>query len=649
MDGIKMTIPLPPYVAPYKPVPQVTPFTYRDGITMLKKLELLQRYINKSLVPFVNDNMEELGDAFETQVNALIEAVNAAIQLVIDDSIEVQDPVVAALVADEESDTNAALTTLINSFLGDYATPEDIAALVAQIAVLSGDLDVVEEIIDEGRLSPVSIEAQIGKGVNILDFGAVGDGVTDDTEAIQAAIDDASARFDRPTVFVPSDGRTYIISDTLTISKSFFTFGSDARANSQFKPRIKGSFIGPLMSFTAQGLTLAGIVLEGDYVQTGTLGTYDGLVTYGIVLDRTGADDPAADIDSSIVGCMFRSLKRSVKVVGRNLDIIDTAFTISGKGVEIGVYGTGVGLDECRGFRFLHNRFHTVGWGMGAILNGVDYSVGIDAPVGCYGTQITDNYVDGGSAGLYRGPIDRTMIDNNHMYNMMDTGITLIGGGTGWQIVGNTYAGLFNGAVYLAGAQRTHDSFVYMAPGGTLVDGIIANNTIINTRKHAISLATASSVVIAGNHIRDANCYWAQGDTHIYDGINITAGNNVAITGNVIRSSSIGGEVTHRYGINIAASSNAFIVGNVIQSAYTAPYYVQAPSSVVNEWDGVGATVAALTSLTNNINKPEFGKRTGGRVYCTNHSGGARPHWSTGDLAASTWINADGTTAHTPV
>lgn len=117
---------LPPYEAPYKPVPQVTPFTYRDGVTMLKKLELLQRYINKDLVPFVNDKTEELGDAFETQANALIEAVNAAIELVLEGSVEAQDPIIAALIADAESLTFAALVTWGNA---RYVEPSDFNGL----------------------------------------------------------------------------------------------------------------------------------------------------------------------------------------------------------------------------------------------------------------------------------------------------------------------------------------------------------------------------------------------------------------------------------------------------------------------------------------------------------------------------------------
>jgi polygalacturonase len=44
-----------------------------------------------------------------------------------------------------------------------------------------------------------------GSRINVLDFGAVGDGTTDDTAAIQAAIDAAyvSTNFDNKSVFLP--------------------------------------------------------------------------------------------------------------------------------------------------------------------------------------------------------------------------------------------------------------------------------------------------------------------------------------------------------------------------------------------------------------------------------------------------------------
>jgi len=58
------------------------------------------------------------------------------------------------------------------------------------------------------------VETKLRESVSVKDFGAVGDGVTDDTSAIQAAIDSAEAD-GGGTVSFPSG--TYIVSDTITI------------------------------------------------------------------------------------------------------------------------------------------------------------------------------------------------------------------------------------------------------------------------------------------------------------------------------------------------------------------------------------------------------------------------------------------------
>ena len=55
-----------------------------------------------------------------------------------------------------------------------------------------------------------------GAAVSVADFGAVGDGVTDDTVAIQAAINAAISS--QLQVFIP--GGTYIVSDTLQVNNS---------------------------------------------------------------------------------------------------------------------------------------------------------------------------------------------------------------------------------------------------------------------------------------------------------------------------------------------------------------------------------------------------------------------------------------------
>ena len=66
-------------------------------------------------------------------------------------------------------------------------------------------------------------------GYNVKDFGATGDGTTDDAEAIQAAIDAASGGGE---VFFPAG--TYLITDTLSLYSSQTISGTGAASVIQF-------------------------------------------------------------------------------------------------------------------------------------------------------------------------------------------------------------------------------------------------------------------------------------------------------------------------------------------------------------------------------------------------------------------------------
>lgn len=148
---------LPPYDAPFLPVPQVTPLTYRDGVTMLKKLEYLKRYINLILVPFVNENYEALAEAVEEQVNLLIIAVNEAIDSVINDSVDVQDSVVAGIFNDENSDTRAVTDVL-------YAAKSVVDTLV--------------DLINTGRLSEANLNSAFVNSSEVIDANHGGTGIS---------------------------------------------------------------------------------------------------------------------------------------------------------------------------------------------------------------------------------------------------------------------------------------------------------------------------------------------------------------------------------------------------------------------------------------------------------------------------------------
>ena len=78
-----------------------------------------------------------------------------------------------------------------------------------------------------------NVEAKLAQTVSVKDFGAVGDGVTDDTAAIQAAIDALGAA---GTVYFPRG--TYVISSTVTVAagNSISFLGENRQGTVLFSP-----------------------------------------------------------------------------------------------------------------------------------------------------------------------------------------------------------------------------------------------------------------------------------------------------------------------------------------------------------------------------------------------------------------------------
>lgn len=87
-------------------------------------------------------------------------------------------------------------------------------------------------------LTKVTYSMIKGAPINVLDFGAVGDGVTNDTDAIQSAIDELTSG---GVLYFPNG--TYAISDELIVNVAGITFIGDNRWSTQIKQLISNKKI----------------------------------------------------------------------------------------------------------------------------------------------------------------------------------------------------------------------------------------------------------------------------------------------------------------------------------------------------------------------------------------------------------------------
>ena len=81
----------------------------------------------------------------------------------------------------------------------------------------------------DARISSLTPESRV---IDVMEMGAVGDGATDDTDALQAAITAAGAASDAPTVYLPAG--TYRVSRSLVVNGSDYTIEGSGFCTIQF-------------------------------------------------------------------------------------------------------------------------------------------------------------------------------------------------------------------------------------------------------------------------------------------------------------------------------------------------------------------------------------------------------------------------------
>ena len=159
-----------------------------------------------------------------------------------------------------------------------YEPTGNVSAINVQDAITELDSEKQNIIYTPAGTGAVSrtVESKLGETVSVKDFGAVGDGVTDDTAAIQAAIDSGAKE-----VFFPKG--TYYFTSNITLASNQRLKGDGATLYRNSNVRIAGAGAG----LTA--ITAAADMVKGDTIITLDAGSYTGVTEGQYLLVRNKA------------------------------------------------------------------------------------------------------------------------------------------------------------------------------------------------------------------------------------------------------------------------------------------------------------------------------------------------------------------------
>lgn len=386
-----------------------------------------------------------------------------------------------------------------------------------------------------------AINTKLAEWVSVKDFGAAGDGVADDTAAIQAAL---SAH---DHVIFPQGN--YKISGTINLKSGNVLIGA-GYSNTRI---FRDTTVTPFDYF--EGITVSGVKVSGIY--------FDGVAKLGVTVAANRY-------------CALRFWDSNTGNRSNDIVVEDCKFTYftSAEFQPEGNRGV-VALHLCddavvRGCWFEDNRSTCVFYGSTKNLRVLDnYCIGEQAPYDLIfqPTQGLGSFCSGGSEGC--------IIMGNRM---RDTGYTSINcGGDGSVIANNVIRNpSYSGITINEGSSNPAR------------DIVITGNSIRDTYLSGISVFNADGFVIDGNNVvnargagngqirlfptsdglawpkngRISNNFIAGSDVTTLPGIRVNAGSNITVSGNTFFNNQSGMYIR---ATNAAAAISLDIIGNVFK------------------------------------------------------------------------------------
>lgn len=185
-------------------------------------------------------------------------------------------------------------TVIESPWLNDVNTTvyTTVPSNTASIAILNGTTGAANVGYTPAGTSAVAttVQTKLRQSVSVVDFGAIGNGTTDDTTAIQTAINNASLGCD---IVFPAAPNGYLISSTITLNRNVRLVFQGARAVTATGPVLPGSYLLKKSTMTTAGVSITynGATWSGGGVVGQSGNTNDGIVILAnnVILDQVCA------------------------------------------------------------------------------------------------------------------------------------------------------------------------------------------------------------------------------------------------------------------------------------------------------------------------------------------------------------------------
>lgn len=415
-----------------------------------------------------------------------------------------------------------------------------------------------------GSVTLRSLSDRFADVVNVKDFGAAGDGVTDDTTAIQSAL--GAGQSTSRVVFVPSG--TYLVS-TLSASRSLDMTGFGVLK------QLSGSAADLLtLSGTGSVYRIVGITFDGNYSQQDPTGT-----NKSILFSAIGAATGSAGL--ALSECTFQSgnwadvsaKTDDTPITHEWLDIRSCKFMGGREGTTQNDDPRYVDVRSPQNFVIDGNVFDRLSsasaFGRAGVVIYDGFSTIFESARGVVSNNAF-NLVGRSQAASTLGCIDfydrarSVSIIGNSLFNPVGRGIQTKSDALGVSIVGNTVDGLLSGSDGTLASQIVLNAATIAVASGALV---IANNTLLRSNNDAISVtgrdntstAFFNGIVIVGNVI----------DRPVRRGVGVISAESVSLIGNSIVGGAVGVFVdgAPNPSASLVISDNVFLSqsGNAVQ------------------------------------------------------------------------------------